>query len=384
MSAGARGVGLVGCGNIGIQHINGWLRQPAGCTLVAVADATPARLELGRSAAGLPAADAHTSYADLLARDDVGIVDLSVPPHLHREMAEAAARAGKHILTEKPLATVPADAAAIVAAADAAGVMLGMVHNYLFQPEIEAALRLIADGAIGTPEVAIVNYLGMRDNPGAAEYSPDWRHDAERSGGGVLIDMLHLAYVAEALLAGHIVRASGYVDARERMAPVEDLAVCRFETTGGAGLVNVGWGYGPGGIEVSGSAGRISIRYQGGGTFTPFSELLLTERETTRVVVVQPAVTTTIALAIAEFATAVTEGRSPIATGSDGLRSLEAIVAAYTSAALDRTVSVPLDRDDPVFRLGVIGLRGQDLPAGTRIGTKRIFGVAGDVAAADG
>lgn len=384
MSTALRGVGLVGCGNIGIQHISGWLRQPAGCTLVAVADATPARLELGRTAAGLDAADAHASYADLLARDDVAIVDLSVPPHLHREMAEAAARAGKHILTEKPLATVPADAAAIVAAADAAGVRLGMVHNYLFQPEIAAAIRLIEDGAIGTPEVAIVNYLGMRDDPGAAEYSPQWRHDAERSGGGVLIDMLHLAYVAEALLAGPIVRASGYVDAREPLAPVEDLAVCRFETAGGVALVNVGWGYGPGGIEVSGSAGRIAIRYQAGGTFTPFSELLLTDREATRIVDVRPTATTTIALAIAEFATAVVEGRAPIATGSDGLRSLEAIVAAYASAALDRTVRVPLDRADPLFQRGVTGLRGQDLPAGTRIGAKRIFGVAGDAASPGG
>jgi predicted dehydrogenase len=383
MTHGALGVGLIGCGNIGIQHIAGWRRHPADSVLVAVADAVPARLDAGRVAAGLTPDGAYPSYQRLLDRDDVDVVDLCVPPYLRREMAEAAARAGKHILSEKPLATVPADAAAIVAAAEMAGVVLGEVHNYLFQPEIATASRLIADGAIGDPEVAIINYLGMQDHPGAAEYSPAWRHDVERSGGGVLIDMLHLAYVAEALLGGHVERVSGYVDARDEAAPVEGLALCRFETTTAAALANVGWGHGPGGIEVSGSRGRISIRYEGGGTFAPFRESLLTDEQGTRVVPVAAATATTIALAIADFASAVVEGRAPIANGVDGLRALEAIIATYASSALDRTVALPLDRDDPVFLRGVAGLRELDLPQGTRIRRKRIFGVGGDSPSSD-
>ena len=154
-------------------HLAGWAAHPAGFVLVAVADPTPERLELGRSTAGLGPSDAHADYRDLIARDDVGIVDICVPPHIRREIVIAAARAGKHILSEKPLATVPADAAAMVEEVRKAGVTLGMVHNYLFQPEIILARELIRSGALGQVEIVVLNYLGVQDIPGQCRVRPD-------------------------------------------------------------------------------------------------------------------------------------------------------------------------------------------------------------------
>ena len=270
------------------QHCDGASRG-VGCAFrrvrpVAVADPTPERLELGRSTAGLGPSDAHPDYRDLIARDDVGVVDVCVPPHVRREIVIAAARAGKHILSEKPLATVPADAAAMVEEARKAGVTLGLVHNYLFQPEIILARQLIRSGALGQVEIVILNYLGVQDIPGNAAYAPTWRHDLARSGGGILIDIIHLAYLAEALLDRRVERVSAYVNARTMGAGVEDVVSGRFETPDSTALINVGWSSGPhgidgpGGIEVSGTHGRLAITYENGGTFAPFRELRLTDR----------------------------------------------------------------------------------------------------------
>jgi predicted dehydrogenase len=380
----AKGVGLIGCGNIAMAHLTGWAVHPGGYAPVAVADATPERLEIGRLTAGLQASDAYSDYRDLIARDDVGVVDVCVPPHVRREIVIAAARAGKHILSEKPLATVPSDAAAMVDAADRAGVTLGVVHNYLFQPEIVLARQIIASGALGQVEMVIVNFLGVHDFPGAAAYRPTWRHDLAQSGGGILMDIMHLVYLAEALLDRRIDRVSAYANARAAGAGVEDIVSCRFETPDSAAIVNVGWSFGPdgidgpGGVEVSGTRGRLAILNENGGTFAPFRELRLTDGDGTRAVATSDVVSVeTVPLVVKEFAEAVAAGRSPVATGKDGQRYLEAVLAAYESAALGRTIALPLDHADPVFLRGVIGLRELELPAWTQVSQKGIFGVGG-------
>lgn len=378
----ARGVGLIGCGNIAMGHLAGWAAHPSGYGPVAVADATPERLEIGRVTAGLDPSDAYPDYRDLIARDDVGVVDVCVPPHVRREIVIAAARAGKHILSEKPLATVPSDAAAMVEAADMAGVTLGLVHNYLFQPEIVLARQLIASGALGQVEMAIVNFLGVHDYPGATAYRPTWRHDPAQSGGGILMDIIHLVYLAEGLLGRPIDRVSAYANVRAAGAGVEDIVSCRFETPDSAAIVNVGWSFGPdgidgpGGAEVSGTLGRLTILNENGGTFAPFRDLRLTDRDGTRVVANSDvAPVGTVPLVVSEFAAAVAAGRSPAATGEDGQRCLEVVLAAYESAALGRTIALPLDRADPVFLRGVIGLREMELPAWSPVRQKGIFGV---------
>ena len=370
------GVGLIGCGNIGLsRHLPAWLDKPAGFQLIAVADPTPARLELGRAAAGLQPGDAHLVVEDLLNRDDIQVVDVCVPPRLRRDIVIAAAQAGKHVLAEKPLATVPADAAAMVRAAHSSGVTLGVVHNYLFFPEIVTAREVIAAGLIGRVEVAILNYLGAMDHPSAADYQPTWRHDPGQSGGGVLMDFLHVIYLAEGLLGQPIERVSAYVTARERSS-VEDVALCRFETADSAAIVNVGWGVGPGGIEISGTTGRIAIRYQGGGTspFAKFEELTLVNGRGSCAVDV-PADNGFLEPAIVDFEESVRGGRPPVAPGEQGLHVLEAAVAAYESAATGRTIALPLAAADPVYQRGVAGLAELDLPTWSPVRSKQIFGI---------
>jgi predicted dehydrogenase len=139
---------------------------------------------------------------------------------------------------------------------------------------------------------------------------------------------------------------------------VEELALCRYETDSAAALVNVAWGLGPGGLHVAGDRGRIEIRYADGGTppFAALESAFLHGPSGSRRL--GPADSKGgIPAAIEDFVAAVAESRRPRASGEDGLRTLEATVGAYAAAAIGRLVPLPLDRESPVFRLGVGGLR---------------------------
>jgi predicted dehydrogenase len=373
MSAARLRVGIIGCGNIGGGfHLPAWLAIPEIAEVVALADPTEETLDAASATAGLERDRLHQDPHDLIARVDVDAVDVCTPQHLRRELIAEAARQGKHVLCEKPLATVPADAAAALAAAANGGITLAMVHNYLWLPEVRAAQRVIDAGEIGDVRAAAVNYLGIIDVPGHEGYAPRWRHDLTRAGGGVLMDILHGVYVAEALLGHPLERVSAYADNSEPSANVEDIALCRFETATNAALVNIAWGFGPGSIEVMGSEGRISVVYENGGTWpwSPLERVLVTTAAGTRTELDArgaggdgyEALKVAFGHVLRDFASAVLDRRVPRASGADGQRILEATVGALQSAATGKVVQIPLDRDDPVFQRGVLGIEELELP----------------------
>jgi predicted dehydrogenase len=381
-------VGIVGCGNIGAgAHLPAWLENADVAEVVALADPTQTSLEAAGERAGLGAERLHLDPLELIARDDVDAIDVATPQHLHRELIEAAAAAGKQILCEKPLATIPAEAAVAVDAAQAAGVTFAMVHNYLYLPEVVAAQRVIDSGEIGEVRTVTIDFLGIVDVPGSAGYAPRWRHDAARAGGGVLMDILHGVYLAESLLGAKLQRVSAYADNLDPESNVEDLALCRFETERNAGLVNIAWGHGPGGIEITGTQGRIAAQYANGGTapWSDFERVTVTTATGTRVehdAAIDGGADGYAALGDAfrhvfrDFADAVREGRAPRTSGADGLRILEATVGALKSAATGELVSIPLDREDPVFLHGVMGVEQLELPEWSPVRRRGLYRTA--------
>ncbi len=351
--------------------------MPDRYRLAAIADPTPARLELGGELAGLGPDDRHPDAAALLARSDLDLIDVCTPQHLHRDLVVAAATSGRHVLSEKPLATTPRDAWAMVEAARAAGKTLAIMHNYLFFTEVVRTLELIAADEIGPVEVAILNWLAVLDHPGNAAYRPTWRHDSRQAGGGVLMDMLHIVYLAEALLGAPIERVSAWVTARTEDAPVEDIALARFETSTNAALVNVGWGVGMGGFGVSGPLGRIEVTYEdgGNGAFSPNDRLVVHGRSGRAEVAGLP-FEDGVGPLIADLADAIRTDRPPIASGAQGAHILEATLAVYASGATGRTWELPLTPGEPLYERGVAGLAELDLSPSSPIRTKRIFGIS--------
>jgi predicted dehydrogenase len=354
-------LGVIGCGNISLRaHLPAAQAEP-GVEIVAAADATPARLAMFGTAAGLGAAACYADAADLLARSDVDAVLVATPPRYRPAIVLAALAAGKHVLSEKPIALSPAEGWDMTGAARSAGLRLAMVHNYYVMPDFVAVKRVLDSGVIGEPYLAILNFLGVLDNSGAAEYQPVWRHDPRMSGGGVLMDMLHAVYILPWLMGGQPIRSvSAAVDRRlggDRWS-VEDVALCRFQFDSGFGLINMAWGQGPGGVEIMGSQGRLLLFYRsfGTGPFEP-PEQLHVFRGAERVPVeldLQPSFG--MRAIWRDFVDSVEHDHEPIAPGEQGCATLEAVVGAYASAARQRNVALPLDKSDPVYHRGISAL----------------------------
>lgn len=367
-------VGIIGCGRIALgSHARGYQSVP-GVEIAAVADVTPERLALAQRELGLSETDCYQDYRALLERKDVDAVSVTTPQSLRRPIVVAAAEAGKHILSEKPLATIPADADAMIDAARRNHVILAMVHNYLFFPENLAIKRLIEEGAIGAVEFVQLNVLGVEDRPGSAEYQPTWRHDVDAAGGGVLMDMLHSVYLAAYFMGSPIQAASAAVD--RRLSPrgnVEDAAYCRFTHPNGYSLVNIAWGVGPGSLEVGGTQGRI-VQYNqdfGSTAFATHERLaVFNQQGRTEVEVSTQRRSNAI---FADFIASIQEGRPPVAPAEEGKKALEAVLAAYASAATGREVAVPFAVDNPVYRRGARGIAELELAGAGPVREKGIF-----------
>jgi predicted dehydrogenase len=367
---------IVGCGNVAVNdHAPAYLALPDAYRVVALVDPSPERRAILAKRLGLDVSAGFSSLEDALAATPIDVVDICTPPALHRRLVEAAAAARCDVLCEKPLATAPADAVAIADAVTASGIRFGMIHNYQWFPEVIAMRGLIAEGVIGRLQVVLIDSLGVADNPGAAAYRPGWRHELD-AGGGVLMDLIHLVYLAEFLLGGPIQRVSATVDAVDE-ANVESIALCRFDTDErGSALVNVGWGIGPGGMRASGTEGRIEVRYQDGGT-GPWSSIevaSLVRRDGQPQPITIGSARATHRAVLQDFADAVATGRSPSADVAAGVRAVMSTVAAYESAATGATIRVPLDRGDPAYRSGVAGIAQLDLPDWSPIRRRGLFG----------
>ena len=126
------------------------------------------------------------SAEEVCAADDVDLVVVATPTHLHARYTIAAAKAGKHVFCEKPLARTLDDAQAMVRACDEAGVSLAVGHVVRYFTEYQHAKRMIDDGTIGRPAIATL----VRGNF-AVGSARAWYLDAAKSGGVVLDLMLH-------------------------------------------------------------------------------------------------------------------------------------------------------------------------------------------------
>ncbi|MBN1138215.1 MAG: Gfo/Idh/MocA family oxidoreductase [Anaerolineae bacterium] len=156
------------------------MRQARRTELVAVASRSQA-------AAGAYAAEwriprALGSYQALLDDPGIDAVYISLPNSLHAEWAVRAARAGKHVLCEKPLALSVADCDRIQAAADAAGVVVAEAIMYLYHPLLHEARRLARDGALGEVGFARGSFSFILDRPDNVRWKPEL-------GGGALWDI---------------------------------------------------------------------------------------------------------------------------------------------------------------------------------------------------
>ncbi|MEX0788219.1 MAG: Gfo/Idh/MocA family oxidoreductase [Anaerolineales bacterium] len=373
-------MGIIGCGFVTVRGHVPALRLLTAMRVEAVADPVDSRRREAQEALGLPDSAAYASYRAMLESGRLDYVLVAVPPGARGSILQDCLSAGIHVLCEKPLALRPQEARALIDQALAANLRFGMVHNYLFYPEYIAVRDRIAAGDLGQVRHVGLQFMGVPDYPGHPEYRPLWRHDASEAGGGILMDMIHVLYVAE-YLAGDRIRAVGAVIDNLAYADgdVEDLALLQLHFERSYATIALGWGHGPGGIEVTGSDGRMLVYYRDHQT-GPFAEVAEVEVVTPRGIErSQPGWTsptlTTFQELHKDFASAVSEGGWPIAPAESGLRALETALASYASALTGRVIELPLHPADPLHARGWEGLK--ELPAwdSSSLLRRRLFGL---------
>lgn len=174
-------IGILGAARIAPRGIITPANDLLGAEVIAVAASTLERAQDFAAQHSLPLA--FGSYAELIARDDVDLVYVALPPSAHLQWCTAALANGKHVLVEKPFASNAQDAAQMVAAAKAAGRHLFEGFHYRYHPLFENALSLLRSGAIGRiRRIEAVFNAQLPDTPGELRY-------IEALGGGALMDL---------------------------------------------------------------------------------------------------------------------------------------------------------------------------------------------------
>ncbi|HHW24956.1 MAG TPA: Gfo/Idh/MocA family oxidoreductase [Bacillota bacterium] len=129
----------------------------------------------------------ETSWERLVERDDIDIIDITAPSNVHKEIAVAAAKNGKHIFCEKPLALTTDDARVMLEAAEKAGVKHQIGFNYRFAPAVVLAKKLIDEGKLGTIRHVRASYL--QDFIIDPDFPLVWRLQRDICGSGALGDL---------------------------------------------------------------------------------------------------------------------------------------------------------------------------------------------------
>lgn len=315
---------LVGASTIAAEHVLGALRG-AGQDVAVVQSATARRAQEFAQAHGI--AGVGTDLEAILAEGGIGAVYISSTNEKHHGQALAAIAAGKHVLCEKPLAMTVDQAAGMVAAADARGVVFATNHHLRCSGSHRAVRGLIAGGRIG--RVLSLRLFHAVHLPGHLQ---GWRIDNPGAGGGVIPDItVHDADVARFLLGESPVSVVAEMASSGMGRGVEDSVMSVWTMPSGAMVMaheSFTHPFAGSGLEVHGTEG--SIFATGVMTQQPVGEVVLVTAGGREAV---PYPTHNLyAQAVADFLSAV-EGRGRVAAdGRDGIASLAVALAVREAA----------------------------------------------------
>jgi predicted dehydrogenase len=220
-------VAVIGAG-IGAAHVEAYLANPALYQVNAVCDLDAARAAKVAASANAAAA---TSYAEVLRRDDIDLVDICLPPFLHFEAIEQALHSGRHVLCEKPLVGSLREVDRIRQLAADVGRSVVPVYQYRYGSGLARLRRLMAAGVAGTPLVASI---AIHWNRGPDYYAVQWRgRRATELGGAIISHAIH-AHDMLTFTLGPVRRVFAKVATRVNPIETEDCAAITFEMASGA------------------------------------------------------------------------------------------------------------------------------------------------------
>lgn len=354
----ATGFGIIGCGMIADFHCKA-VGDIRGAKVAACFDMRP---EAADRLAQQVGCRAYHDLAAMLADPDVHVVTIGTPSGAHMEPALAAARAGKHVIVEKPLEITLKRCDAIIKACEESGVVLGTIFPSRFHESAQLVKRAVDQGRFGHLTVgdAYVKWFRTQKYYDSGAWRGTWALD----GGGALMNQAIHSVDLLLWLMGPVVEVTAHAAtlAHERIE-VEDVVVATLRFANGAlGVIEATTAAYPGmlkRIEIHGSAGSAVIEEEDIKTWAfakqTARDKALLERMAGKTQTGGGAADPAAighhghAAMFKDVIKAIGAGASPLVDGVEGRRSVEVILAIYKAAETGRSVALPL-ASDPVLK----------------------------------
>ena len=321
--------------------------MPDEAEVVAVASPTPGHAREFARRHGI--ADFYLDYRDMLADPAIELVSVSAPNWLHARITVEAARAGKHVVCEKPLCVTLEEADEMIDVCSRCGVLLLYAEELFFAPKYVKAKQMADEGAFG--RVHLVKQGEKHSGPHS-----DWFWDVEQSGGGALMDLgchgiaFCWWFLGKPAVKSVYAQLSTQVHAARTQGDDEAITIIEFDG-GAVGVVENSWNR-PGGmddsIEVFGDKGETYADMLMGNALTTYSETgfgyAVEKASSTKgwsFPVFEEHWNYGFPQEMRHFARCVRGKETPISDGETGRVVQEVLYAAYASAGLGRKVLLP-------------------------------------------
>ena len=337
-------IAVVGCGRISANHFKAIEEHARDLQLAGVCDSDPAVLEATTKQYGVPG---YASLSELLDTQ-VDVVALCTPSGLHPTQAILAAKRGRHVITEKPMATRWSDGLRMVRECDEAGVHLLVVKQNRRNSTLQLLKRAVDNKRFGRLYMVSINVFWAR--PQSYYDSAKWRGTWEFDGGALMNQASHYVDLVDWLI-GPVESVQAYVATLARNIQVEDTATVGVRWRSGAlGSVNVTMLTYPknleGSITIIGEKGTVRV---GGLAVNEIQHWEFADEhpDDSRVKAASYETQSVYGLGHPLYYANVVDvlrGRADAETdGREGLRSLELLIASYLSARDGRRVALPLE-----------------------------------------
>jgi UDP-N-acetyl-2-amino-2-deoxyglucuronate dehydrogenase len=336
---------LVGCGRIAENHFASIKKHGDRCGLVDVCDINPTALEAAAKRTG---AKGHQRLSGLLENTVADCVILATPSGLHSSQAIEIAQAGKHVMTEKPMATRWKDGLAMVHACDKAGVRLFVVKQNRRNATLQLVKRAVEQKRFGRIYSVAVNVFWAR--PQGYYDSAKWRGTWEFDGGAFMNQASHYIDLLDWLI-GPVESVMAYTGTLARDIEVEDSGVAALRWRSGAmGTLNVSMLTYPqnmeGSITILGENGTVRV---GGVAVNEIQHWEFEEKRPEDEDINQATYATTSVYGFGhplyyDNVISTLQGKAePETDGREGLKSLELLIAMYLSSRDGKRVALPLE-----------------------------------------
>lgn len=338
-------IAVVGCGRISAKHFEAINAHQKDMELVAVCDSDSEKLNEVSKKYGVKG---YSTLREMLKKSDAHIVTLCTPSGLHPEQTIRCARSGRHVMTEKPMATRWKDGKRMVRECDEAGVRLFVVKQNRFNATLQLLKQTIEKGRFGKIYMVQVNVFWSRPQ----EYydSAAWRGTWEFDGGALMNQASHYVDLLD-WLVGPVQSVQAMTGTLARNIEVEDTAVMNIQWRSGAiGSMNVTMLTYPrnleGSITILGEKGSVRLA---GVAVNEFEHWEFADKDPDDEKIKNANYETVSVYgfghpAYYENVIATLRGEAqPLTDGREGLRSLELLIAAYMSARDGKQVSLPLE-----------------------------------------